>query len=60
VTYVELDDDDEIRRCLQCDQRLSDWRDATAAELEDAGYSLLEARGCGNGGGCSTGCGMKR
>lgn len=61
VTYVEIEDDAEIRRCLHCDQRLADWRDVTAAELEAAGYSLLEARGCGNGGGCSSGgCGVRR
>ena len=59
VTYVELEGETEIRRCLQCDQRLQSWREATAAELEAAGYSVLEARGCGNGGGCSSGCGMR-
>ena len=60
IAYVELDSDDtEVRRCLRCDERLVDWREVSKQELEAAGYSLLEARGCGNGGGCSSGCGMR-
>lgn len=61
VAYVELDDQDlEVRRCLHCDERVSEWREVSTDQLEGAGYSLIEARGCGNGGGCSSGCGMRR
>lgn len=61
IPYVEIDaDGTEVRRCFHCDQRLAQWREVSAADLEAAGYSLLEARGCGNGGGCGAGgCGMR-
>ncbi len=61
MTYLEADDGEvESRRCLHCDELLADWRHATSDEIESAGYSLVEARACGNGGGCSSGCGMRR
>jgi len=61
LAYVDLDADQrEIRRCVECDERLPEWREVGSADLEAAGYSVLEARGCGNGGGCSSGCGMRR
>ena len=61
IAYVELGEGGhEVRRCLQCDQRLTEWHEAGADELEAAGYSLLEARSCGNGGGCGASCGMRR
>ena len=61
IAYVDLDEGDaEIRRCFHCNEALEQWREVSASELESAGYSLLEARGCGNGGGCSAGCGMRR
>lgn len=62
LAYVESDRPEvgEIRRCVHCDAIVAEWRAADAHELEDAGYSVLEARGCGNGGGCSSGCGTRR
>ena len=46
---VDFDDDgNEVRRCVHCD------------ELEERGYRLIDARGCGNGGGCSSGCGTRQ
>lgn len=56
--YLDADEVGEVRRCLECDGLLPEWREASAEELEAAGYALLEARGCGNGGGCGAGgCG---
>jgi len=57
---VDFDDaDNEIRRCIHCDGEVDgDWRVVPAASLDDYGYGLVEARGCGNGGGCSS-CGMR-
>lgn len=61
LAYLDGDDGDEIRRCLECDGVLTDWREVAVDELEAAGYAVLEARGCGNGGGCSAGgCGARR
>lgn len=61
VAYFDGDEAGvEIRRCVHCDTPLLDWQNAGAVELEAAGYALIEARGCGNGGGCSGGCGMRR
>lgn len=61
ITYVDLDErGEERRRCLHCDDLLTECRDVDADDLEAAGYALIEARGCGNGGGCSSGCGQRR
>jgi hypothetical protein len=61
MVYLDVAEGDrEQRRCLHCDAGLEEWRDAGPEEVEAAGYTLVEARGCGNGGGCSSGCGMRR
>ena len=53
-------DGQEVRRCLHCDGDVAaDWRSVTATELSEHGYEIVHARGCGNGGGCSSGCGMR-
>lgn len=60
--YFDLDvDDSDILRCLHCDGRLDGTvKNVDGAELLAAGYSVVEARTCGNGGGCSTGgCGSR-
>ena len=55
------DDGNEIRRCVHCDGEVTgDYQAVPAAELGGRGYGLIEARGCGNGGGCSAGCGMRQ
>ena len=61
LTHVDLGPhDDEVRRCLHCDAIIaSQMQIVSAAELEARGYSVVEARTCGNGGGCSAGCGMR-
>jgi hypothetical protein len=58
---VDIDiEGNEVRRCLHCDGEVTgDPRAIPASELEGYGYTLIEARSCGNGGGCSTGCGMR-
>ncbi len=61
VPYLEDAAGEQERRCcVHCDAPIDGWRDGDTADLEAAGYALLEARGCGNGGGCSSGCGMRR
>jgi hypothetical protein len=61
LTHLDLDPgDEELRRCLHCDAIVTDglsW--ATGDDLEASGYALLEARTCGNGGGCAAGCGVR-
>ena len=61
LPYVDIDDGHrETRRCLHCDTVLDrTLRAATAADVEDAGYAIVNARTCGNGGGCSSGCGTR-
>jgi hypothetical protein len=59
LTHVDFDaDGSELRRCVHCDATIDAaalrWVDGS--ELESTGYALLEARVCGNGGGCSSGC----
>lgn len=56
LTHVALGPgDDEIRCCLHCDEVIAgDLRAVSSDELEANGYGLLQARSCGNGGGCST------
>jgi len=58
---VDFDEhDNEVRRCIHCDGAVADdWRAVGAAELDAYGYGLIEARGCGNGGGCSS-CGLRQ
>ncbi|HVN87643.1 MAG TPA: hypothetical protein VMW17_22630 [Candidatus Binatia bacterium] len=58
---ADIDDDgNEVRRCVHCDGEVGDdWREVSGVELEQHGYAVLGARGCGNGGGCSSGCGMR-
>jgi hypothetical protein len=64
LTHIDFGpDDSEIRRCVHCDEvlELNDLAFASGTALEEAGYALLEARLCGNGGGCSAGgCGSRR
>ena len=54
-------DDEEIRLCLSCDQPITaGLRSIGSEELEASGYAIVEARICGNGGGCAVGgCGMR-
>ena len=62
LTHVDLDlADNEILRCLHCDEPIqSSLRVIWGDEIETTGYALLEARSCGNGGGCSvSGCGAR-
>jgi len=61
LTHLDLGPtDDEVRRCLHCDEAInSALRSVRGDELEASGYALIEARSCGNGGGCSAGCGMR-
>jgi len=61
LTHVDLGaHDDEVRRCLHCDAIIADRMEiVSTAELEARGYRVVEARACGNGGGCSAGCGMR-
>ncbi len=61
LPYVELGEDGaEVYRCLHCDSAtLEEMSGASAAEIEEAGYGVVEARVCGNGGGCSSGCGSR-
>jgi hypothetical protein len=59
---VDFDDEgNEVRRCVHCDGEVGrDWQSLRADELEEHGYGLIDARGCGNGGGCSSGCGTRQ
>jgi hypothetical protein len=62
LTHVDLaPDGSEMRLCLHCDGVISPTALETVAgaELEAGGYELIEARLCGNGGGCSSGCGSR-
>jgi len=61
LTHVDIGPtDDEERRCLHCDTLIETaLRGVRADELEASGYALIEARTCGNGGGCSSGCGIR-
>jgi len=63
LTHIDVDAcGDETRRCLHCDaQIIAGLRTVDADELEATGYALVEARGCGGGGGCAVGgCGMRQ
>ena len=63
LTHIDVDDrGDETRRCLHCDAPITAaLRTVGASELEATGYALVEARGCGGGGGCGAGgCGMRQ
>jgi len=58
---VDFDDGNEVRRCVHCDGAVEqDWQSFRGDELEERGYGLIDARGCGNGGGCSSGCGTRQ
>jgi len=62
LTFVDFDDaGSECRRCLHCETTISGrvrWIDSEMLEAD--GYAVVEARACGNGGGCSAGgCGMR-
>jgi len=62
LTHSDLGpDDEEIRRCLYCDEPiLRELRSIGSQELEASGYAIVEARVCGNGGGCAVGgCGSR-
>lgn len=62
LTHVDLGPaNEEIRRCLHCDALITRLRLVSSEELQAHGYALIEARVCGNGGGCSvSGCGPRR
>ncbi len=60
--YFDLDESgDELIRCLHCDLVLTGATHLVDRDdLLDAGYTVVEARTCGNGGGCSSGgCGSR-
>lgn len=62
LTYADFDaEDNELRRCLACEALVqTSIRRVRRENLEDLGYAVIEARTCGNGGGCgSGGCGMQ-
>jgi hypothetical protein len=62
ITHVDLDAaGDLIRRCVHCDALLAGaLRAGDADALTAHGYAVLDARTCGNGGGCAAGgCGMR-
>jgi hypothetical protein len=62
LTHVTLaDNDEELRSCIHCDTVVTTGLvEVPSEELEDRGYSVIEARTCGNGGGCgSGGCGTR-
>lgn len=61
LTYTDFGPDDaELRRCLHCETIVSgSLQAATAVELQANGYGIVDARACGDGGGCvAGGCGM--
>jgi len=61
LTYTDVGPDDrELRRCLHCESIIATGLEAaTAAELHANGYGIIDARTCGDGGGCTaSGCGM--
>lgn len=63
LTHVDLSTDgDEVRRCLHCDDMISaPLRSVGSDQLEANGYAVIEAKTCGNGGGCGAGgCGMRQ
>ncbi|MBI3786604.1 MAG: hypothetical protein HY270_24710 [Deltaproteobacteria bacterium] len=61
LTHLGLGpEDDLIRCCVHCDAPVvSPLIEVSSEELEDRGYSVIEARTCGNGGGCGSGCGTR-
>jgi hypothetical protein len=60
LTYIAMDDGQEVRRCVHCDAAIAERLDWVGAdELEELGYYFgappeKPAGGCGSGGG---GCG---
>jgi hypothetical protein len=63
LTHIDIGpDDEEIRCCVHCDAHVGNgMRAVSADELEAFGYAIVDARVCGNGGGCSAGgCGLRR
>jgi hypothetical protein len=63
LTHVDFGPDDlPIRLCLHCDLEIDGGLHAvTGQQLSTSGYAVLEARSCGNGGGCSAGgCGARQ
>lgn len=63
LTYTDFGlDGAELRRCLHCETEVTDSLQATpASELQGSGYVVVEARACGDGGGCSAGtCGLAK
>lgn len=59
LTFLDLDPEAGDRllfRCLSCKSLVVDcFRELSHDDLENIGYSVLEARTCGNGGGCGAG-----
>jgi hypothetical protein len=63
LTYADFaPNDDELRRCIHCDTILTSGLQAsTSVELQASGYAVMEARTCGDGGGCAaSGCGQRK
>ena len=63
LTHVDLGSDGEdVRRCLHCDELVAtSLRSVSSEQLTENGYAVIEARTCGNGGGCGAGgCGMRQ
>jgi len=61
LSYLTIDPSKNlVRRCIHCNEILAEpLTPVSSTELEAHGYGLVEARLCGNGGGCSpTGCGQ--
>ncbi len=58
LTHIDLDPNDvEMRRCLHCDTVIREgFRPASAREIEEAGYTVIEARACSSGGCSAGGC----
>jgi len=63
LTYTDFGPDGaEVRRCLSCETVVIDSLQAvTAIELQASGYGIVDARICGDGGGCAAGgCGLEK
>ena len=62
LTHLSLGpEDDMVRCCVHCDAPVTgELFEIDSADLEDKGYAVVEARTCGNGGGCGSGCGSRQ
>lgn len=59
LTYLDLDETlvGELQhRCLSCaSPAIERFRELESDDLEEIGYEVVDARTCGNGGGCGAG-----